>query len=123
MAGKIKIGLNIKCEDGLSCASFDKPISAFDQVNRGHDDNNWDVATALTNFVPVNVPNPGYTVFQNTDLVNPVEIGYNDGGTLRGMITLEPKGGLALFKRKSGRTIAGIASIATVRVRYYTLET
>jgi hypothetical protein len=93
----------------------------FNQNNSGFDANIWSVTTAAVDLAPTNITTKGYVAFRNTDNTNYVEIGYNDGGTFRDLIRLNP-GEVALFRVISTRTIRGQANTATVKVEYTVFE-
>jgi len=79
------------------------------------------VTTSGTNFTLSNVTTPGYVALRNTDTTNFVDIGYDDGGTLRDLIRLNA-GDVALFRMEPTRTLRGQADTASVIVAYLILE-
>ena len=93
----------------------------FNQNNPGFDANIWSVTTSAVNLSPNNITTKGYVAFRNTDSTNYVTIGYDDSGTLRDLIKLNP-GEVALFRVLSTRTIRGQANTATVKVEYTIFE-
>lgn len=75
------------------------------------------VATTGTDFTLTNVTIPGFVALRNTDLINYVDIGYDDTGTLRPLIRLLP-GEVAMFRLIQTETLRGQANTATVEVQY-----
>jgi hypothetical protein len=123
MASEIAVAFDVLLTKNLIRAGFSMPTGTrYNQAGTGVDANLWTVATILTDLVPTGIVTKGYIALKNTDPTNPVSVGYNDAGTLRDLATLDAGGGMAFFKIKTGRTLAGIATGSSVVVQYFLME-
>jgi len=99
-----------------------KNVENFSNTGTDVDDFIVTVATTGTNISPVNASSTPMNVFmKNTDSTNFVDIGYDDGGTLRDLIRLLP-GEYCNFKLEPSRTLRAQADTASVDLQYMLIE-
>ena len=122
MANEITITLKLACTNGKYSNTFNPTSLQFNQAAIGAGSGIWNVGTSEENLVvPDGLANNGYFAAINTDATNYVDLGYDNAGTMRDLVTLKA-GEVCLFRVKTGLTLRAKANTAAVKLQFLFLE-